>query len=79
MPIDAPEPEVKLKRAQMDKGLRIGSWGQLQGATRFCSSSPVSYVVGLERSRMESLPRLPTDVRQRLSCLVGLELPRLCC
>ena len=27
--------EVKAKRAQMDKGLRIGSWGQLQGSHIF--------------------------------------------
>jgi hypothetical protein len=29
-PADLPQ-EVMVKRAQMDKGIRIGSWGQLQG------------------------------------------------
>ena len=25
------ESEVRMKRSKMDKGIRIGSWGQLQG------------------------------------------------
>lgn len=34
--------EVQAKRAQMDKGLRIGSWGQLQGPC-FSSSALTRY------------------------------------
>ena len=51
MPSD--ETEVKTKRAKMDKGLRIGRWGQLQG-TMLSYLKLSGRFVDLDRTRMES-------------------------
>ena len=63
--------EVKDKRAKMDKGLRIGSWGQLQGpylSNHYlhlaCSSwTPTEWKVDRDS---------PTDTHRHLSHLIGL-------
>jgi alpha-L-fucosidase 2 len=61
--------EVKTKRAQMDKGLRIGSWGQLQGP-QFSFSQPSLAERRFAEWKVDK--DSPTDKHRHLSHLIGL-------
>lgn len=53
----------------MDKGLRIGSWGQLQGQTYLLLNPPM-LILPLSEWKVEK--DSPTDTHRHLSHLVGL-------
>jgi len=65
------ETEVKAKRAKMDKGVRVGSWGQLQGTMSFLLETLCGWLI---RNKIEWKvdQDSPTDVHRHLSHLVGL-------
>jgi alpha-L-fucosidase 2 len=61
--------EIISKRAQMDKGLKIGSWGELQGTVvKFPKN-----IVGLTSPTEWKVEKdSPTDTHRHLSHLIGL-------
>jgi alpha-L-fucosidase 2 len=67
--LNADYAEVKTKRAQMDKGLRIGSWGQLQGSQFSFSQSSLAECRFAEWKVDKDSP---TDKHRHLSHLIGL-------